>query len=146
MKRIVIFIVAAILCVLSFLWGSNYKENEMHNQEIKNLLLSQHQLLSLIMNDIEQKKSNDYVKGQIITLQYSGLYFEKSHADIKGFMDYCLVAIEEQNDNGLKEAIHQAVRITEALRLDSTRSEVKNVLKQYNQFLSKYPFPAISSN
>jgi|GEM_PF-3213779 len=145
MKRIIIFIVAAILCVLSFLWGSNYKENEMHHQGIKNILLSQHQLLSLIKNDIEQKKSNDYLKGQIITLQYSGLYFKPSHADIKGFMDYCLVAIEEQNDSGLKEAINQALRITEALRLDSTPSEIKNVLKEYNQFLSKYPFPAITN-
>lgn len=105
--------------------------------------MCQHQLLSLIRNDIDQGKTNDYVKGQIITLQYSGLYFNQSHSDIKGFMDYCLVAIEEQNTSGLSDAINQAIHITEVLRLDSKPSQIKSVLKEFNQYLSSYPFPAV---
>ncbi|MHA6484283.1 hypothetical protein ACX1C1_20525 [Paenibacillus sp. strain BS8-2] len=89
-------------------------------------------------------KTNDYLKGQLITLQYIGLHFNQSHSDIKGFMDYCLVAIEEQNMNGLTDAINQAIHITEVLGLDSNPKQIKRVLKEYNQFLSNYPFPAVS--
>lgn len=141
MKAAIGFSIILIVCVIAaFFAGSTSKENQMEKKEVRNILLMQNQMVSSILNSIEKETPHEYIKAQIITLQYSGMHFNEPSSSIIGFIDHCLADLDQLDINRLRNTITEAVSITEKMRLESTSTEIKTILKEYNDFITGFQY------